>query len=109
MCDEQSVHTPPIPAMMRTISADSFTAADEQRNPTLAVPIQANSREPFYRARVAIDKVDLHGTPAGLHLIPGMPVTADIKVGKRTILQYLLGRVLPVATASRNIGTRRPW
>jgi HlyD family secretion protein len=26
-----------------------------------------------------------------------MPVTADIKVGKRTVLQYLLGMVLPVA------------
>jgi HlyD family secretion protein len=26
-----------------------------------------------------------------------MPVTADIKVGKRTVLQYLLGIMLPVA------------
>jgi HlyD family secretion protein len=89
---------------VRTISADSFTAEDQQRNPTLAVPIRANSSEPFYRARVAIDKVDLHGTPAGFHLAPGMPVTADIKVGKRTVLQYLLGRVLPVATE----GMREP-
>ncbi len=30
--------------------------------------------------------------------MPGMPTTADIKVGKRTVLTYLLGRVLPVAT-----------
>ena len=89
---------------VRTISADSFTAEDQQRNPTLAVPIRANSSEPFYRARVAIDKVDLHGTPAGFHLTPGMPVTADIKVGKRTVLQYLLGRVLPVASE----GMREP-
>ena len=28
--------------------------------------------------------------------MPGMPVTADMKVGKRTVLQYLLQRVLPV-------------
>jgi hemolysin D len=26
-----------------------------------------------------------------------MPVTADIKVGKQTVLQYLLTRVMPVA------------
>ena len=26
-----------------------------------------------------------------------MPVTADIKVGKRTVLRYILGLVLPVA------------
>ena len=28
--------------------------------------------------------------PAGFRLMPGMPVTADVKVGKRTVLQYLL-------------------
>ena len=92
---------------VRTISADSFTAQDDQRNPTGAVPVPSNSAEPFYRARVTIDRVDLHGTPAGFRLMPGMPVTADIKVGKRTVLQYLLGRVLPVASegcASRDTG-----
>jgi HlyD family secretion protein len=26
-----------------------------------------------------------------------MPVTADVKVGKRTVLGYLLGSVMPVA------------
>jgi HlyD family secretion protein len=26
-----------------------------------------------------------------------MPVTADIKVGKRTVLKYLLGSFMPVA------------
>jgi HlyD family secretion protein len=33
-----------------------------------------------------------------------MPVTADIKVGKRTVLSYLLGRIMPVATE----GMREP-
>ena len=89
---------------VRTISADSFTAQDDQRNPTGAVPLPGNSMEPFYRARVAIDRVDLHGTPQGFRIMPGMPVTADIKVGKRTVLQYLLGRALPVASE----GMREP-
>jgi len=26
-----------------------------------------------------------------------MPVTADVKVGKRTVLSYLFSRVLPIA------------
>ena len=78
---------------VRTISADSFTSQDEQRNPTGTVPVPGNSGEPFYRARITIDRVDLHGTPPDFHVMPGMPVTADIKVGKRTVLQYLLGRV----------------
>jgi hemolysin D len=83
---------------VRTVSADSFTAQDDQRNPTGAVPVPGNSLEPYYRARVSIDRVDLHDTPAGFRLVPGMPVTADIRVGKHTVLAYLLGRVLPVAS-----------
>ena len=35
--------------------------------------------------------------PRDFRVAPGMPVTADIKVGQRTIMSYLLGRVLPVA------------
>ena len=52
----------------------------------------------FYRARITLDRIDLHGTPAGFHLVPGMPVTADIRVGKRTVLRYMLGRTVPLAT-----------
>ena len=40
----------------------------------------------------------------GFRIVPGMPVTADIKVGKRTVLHYLLGRALPVASE----GMREP-
>ena len=89
---------------VRSVSADSFTAQDEQRNPTSSVPLPSNSSEPYYRARVTIDQVALHGTPAGFRLMPGMPVTADVKVGKRTVINYLLGRVLPVAAE----GMREP-
>jgi hemolysin D len=60
------------------------------------VPVSSSATEPFYRARIAIEKVALHDVPAGFQVIPGMPVTADIKVGKRTVLQYLLGLILPV-------------
>jgi HlyD family secretion protein len=83
---------------VRVVSADSFTAADQQysRSPS-AVPLSSNSNQPYYRARIAIDQVALHGVPENFHVTPGMPVTADIKVGKHTILSYLLGRVLPVA------------
>jgi HlyD family secretion protein len=81
---------------VRMISPDSFTAQAEERNPTSSLPV-ANTMEAFYRSRITIDRLGLHGVPAGFRIIPGMPVTADIKVGKRTVLQYLLGMVLPVA------------
>ncbi|GAN76684.1 HlyD family type I secretion periplasmic adaptor subunit [Acidisphaera rubrifaciens] len=85
---------------VKTISADSFTNADAQsgrggRGGGMAV--DPTSSETFYRARISLDQIKLHDTPAGFHLIPGMPITADIKVGKRTMLGYLLGRIMPVA------------
>jgi hemolysin D len=61
------------------------------------VPTASNNNQPYYRARIAIDRIALHGVPDGFRLMPGMPVTADIKVGKRTVLEYLLERILPVA------------
>ncbi|MEW6453336.1 MAG: HlyD family type I secretion periplasmic adaptor subunit [Pseudomonadota bacterium] len=83
--------------VVRTISPDSFTAQSEARNPTSAVPVAAAASEPFYRSRITLDRVALHDVPAGFRIIPGMPVAADIKVGKRTVLGYLLGLMLPVA------------
>ena len=79
---------------VRTISADSFTSQDEQRNPTGSVPVPSNSGESVLSGAHRDRRVDLHGTPPDFRVMPGMPVTADIKVGKRTVLQYLLGRVL---------------
>ena len=90
--------------MVRIISPDSFTAQDEQRNPTGSVPMSNNSAGVFYRARITLDRIDLHGTPAGFHLVPGMPVTADVRVGKQTVLRYMLGRAVPLATE----GMREP-
>jgi hemolysin D len=84
--------------ILRMVSANSFTGQDEQRNVSGSVPIPTNSGEPFYRARITLDRIALHGVPEGFQLAPGMPVTADIKVGKHTILSYMLSRVLPVAS-----------
>jgi len=81
---------------VRIISPDSFTPQAEARDPTSAIAVPPTSTEPYYRARIAIDKVDLHNVPGGFHVIPGMPVTADIKVGKHTVLKYVLGVMLPV-------------
>jgi hemolysin D len=82
---------------VRVISPDSFTAQSDARNPTTALPIAPGTTEPFYRARIAVNRLALHNLPDDFHLIPGMPVTSDIKVGKRTVLSYLLNLVLPVA------------
>jgi HlyD family secretion protein len=79
------------------VSPSSFTAQDEQRNPTSPMAVSPSNTEPYYRARISIDKVRLHNVPADFRLIPGMPVTVDINVGQRTLFDYLMGRVLPIA------------
>ncbi len=94
-------------ATVRNVSADSFTkdSTTPQTNNT-GVP-NGSMGEPgqtFYRIRLRVDRYTLHGVPNYFHPTPGMPVTADIKVGKRTILRYLLSTVLPVATE----GMREP-
>jgi len=81
---------------VKVISPSSFTAQDEQRNPTSAVPISTNSQEPFYRVRISVDHVGLRNVPKDFQLLPGMPVTVDIKAGERTVFEYLVGAVVPV-------------
>jgi hemolysin D len=81
---------------VRTISPDAFTAEQENRNPTSSLPVPASVVEPYYRSRITIDRVGLHDVPPDFHIRPGMPVTTDIKVGKRTVLGYLMGMVVPI-------------
>jgi hemolysin D len=82
--------------VVRTVSPDSFTIPDEQRNPTGAVLPPANAAAVWYRARITLDRVGLRNAPQGFHLVPGMPVTADILVGSRTVLRYVIGRAVPL-------------
>ncbi|MBX9700496.1 MAG: HlyD family efflux transporter periplasmic adaptor subunit, partial [Acetobacteraceae bacterium] len=43
-----------------------------------------------HRAQVALDPPALAGLPAGARPIPGMTVTAEVMVGERSLLSYLL-------------------
>jgi len=87
--------------IVRIVSPDSFTEQDEQRNPTGAVPIPTSAAVNggvWYRSRITLDEIKLHNTPPGFRLVPGMPVTADVLVGKQTVLRYLLGRAMPMVS-----------
>ena len=87
---------------MLTISPGSFTAQDEARDPTGAVPLAPGSNNSYYRGKIAIERIALRNVPNDYRIVAGMPVTADVKVGRRTVLNYLLGRVMPlVAEAMR--------
>ncbi|GAC1344139.1 MAG: HlyD family type I secretion periplasmic adaptor subunit [Acetobacteraceae bacterium] len=78
---------------VRVVSPDSFTSnPDDQKRGAQQPQAQGPA---YYRSRLTLDDIKLHDTPAGFRLMPGMPVTADVKVGQRTMVSYLLARVLP--------------
>lgn len=85
---------------VRVVSPDSFRNPNQDRS--LGTPSQKRSTSDFgnvyYRTRITIDSMAMRNLPPGFRVTPGMPVTADIKVGKRTIVQFMLSRVMPVAT-----------
>ena len=85
------------------ISADSFNPDDHGVSNSSGLSTGSGDKL-YYQARITIDKYDLRNTPRGFHLTPGMPVSADIKVGKRTIMQFMLSAVVP---SFRN-GMREP-
>ena len=84
---------------VENISADSFTP----QQPTSAMQPQGGSSlagapDPtmtFYSVRIVINKYNFHKQPRSFHVTPGMPVTTDIKIGTRTIMQYLMQGVMP--------------
>ena len=85
--------------VVRVVSPDSFTSSQNPDDKVRGVQQgPAPGGASYFRSRITLDKMKLHDTPAGVHLpVPGMPVTTDVKVGQRTVLSYLLSRVLPVA------------
>lgn len=66
--------------VVKTISEDSFTKREDQ----------SQVQRPFYRARIELTDVSLRDVPADFRLVPGMPLVADIVVGERTIMSYLV-------------------
>ena len=79
---------------VRFISPDSFSGNQETQRGNVVT--QSENYNVFFKARVAIDEINMHGVPGGFVLKPGMTVTADIQAGERTMLTYLFARVLPV-------------
>jgi hemolysin D len=48
------------------------------------------SMDPYYKVRIALTNVDLHNVPESFRLIPGMTLTADVHIGTRSVLMYMV-------------------
>lgn len=84
---------------VKTISQDSFTQVQNQDTissaPSSATPTGAtDTRSPYFDCRIQITSLHLHDVPPDTRIIPGMTLHADIIVGHRTILWYLVGGAL---------------
>jgi len=87
-------------ATVRVISADAFTPSSQNGSGGTngTSPSEDTAASGVYRVRLRIDRYTLHGQPSFFHPMPGMSVTADIDVGKRTVLQYLFNKITPAIT-----------
>jgi len=89
---------------VRVISADAFSTSSASGGGAGAQATNGGGASNdddgglYYRVHLRIDRYTLHGVPSFFHPRPGMPVTADISVGKRTMMQYFLNRMIPAAT-----------
>ena len=67
--------TPKRLGTVRTVSADRM---EDSKN------------QPYYRIEINVSDLQGQEIAPGLSLVPGMPVTAFIKTGERTLMAYLL-------------------
>lgn len=65
--------------LIKTISQGSFTTSED-----------GQVVEPYYKARIAITDGRLRNVPANFRLTPGLTISGEVLVGKRTIMAYLL-------------------
>jgi hemolysin D len=70
---------------IQTISEDAFRR-DNQGNPSLL----AQGTDAFYLSRITFGKSKLKNMPEQAKLLPGMTLTAEIVVGQRSVISYLL-------------------
>jgi HlyD family secretion protein len=75
---------------LRTVSQDAFRR--ESAN--------AASMDAYYGGRVALGSAKLQEMPPNATLLPGMTLTAEILVGKRSVLSYLLWPLTKAAKES---------
>ncbi|HEV3397636.1 MAG TPA: HlyD family type I secretion periplasmic adaptor subunit [Xanthobacteraceae bacterium] len=82
-----------ITGRVRVITENSFQP-DKASTPQPGK--DADARPAFFRARIALGPLTLQNVPKDFRLIPGMTTSAEIIVGKRTIISYLLDPVIRV-------------
>jgi hemolysin D len=80
---------------VRVLTENSFQPDKNNNSASAQTPPKNPDGQPaFFRARVTLGPLTLQDVPKDFRLIPGMTTTAEIIVGKRTIISYLLDPVI---------------
>jgi HlyD family secretion protein len=66
------------------ISDGAFTTSDDTNQAV----------EAYYKARCSVESTNFRGVPSNFRLIPGMTLSGDIKVGKRSVAMYVIGGMM---------------
>ena len=74
-----------LPGSVQTLSEDAF-----RREQAGGAAGAATGADAYYLGRIALGGTRLKGMTAKNRLLPGMTVTGEIVVGKRTVISYLL-------------------
>jgi len=77
--------------VVTTISADAFHPNRNGGSPDAA---KAEAATPFHKARIKLLDTNLRNVPDDYRLLPGMTVTAEIKVGNQRVISYLLWPIM---------------
>jgi hemolysin D len=72
-------------------------SADAQEKPESGSPAINSAQHAAYRALIGLASSHLESQGRQLRLVPGMQVNAEIHLGTRTVLEYLLSPVQKVA------------
>jgi HlyD family secretion protein len=80
-----------------SVSPDSFNPQDPSTVQSSGAALPGTPQTLYYKAEISLDELNLHNTPPGFRLVPGMPLSADVMVGTRTIMGYFTRQILPVA------------
>jgi HlyD family secretion protein len=75
---------------LQFISEESYAMAEAGGQASTALPPQVQKGGAVHRGRVVLESATLENMPNGAHLIPGMTVTAEVKVGARRVISFFL-------------------
>jgi len=84
-----------IDGTLRVITENSFQPEKNRTGDN-----KPDGQPAFFRARIALGPLELRDVPKDFRLIPGMTATAEIKIGRRTIISYVLDPIVRLFDAS---------